>query len=186
MANYQRSPARFMFANELKQCSMAVTEGEGQFAAAHTISPTGEDIHRVFMVGVATEKEDIGNDNAYWRVRIVDSSGSILGYAGTYQPEAMLAADELDVPSFVALSGKMRLFTTEDGTVISSINLESIFRVEKDSMDLYTYFAARNLLTRLLQPDESNPAVAIARENYELNKEEYFEMVKNALESIKD
>jgi len=186
MANYQRSPSRFMFANELKQCSMAITEGEGQFAAAHTISPTGEDIHRVFMVGIATEKEDIGSDNAYWRVRIVDSSGSILGYAGTYQPEAMLAVEELNVPSFVALSGKMRLFTTEDGTVISSLNLESITRVDKYAKDVFTYFAARNLLTRLLQPDESNPAVAIARENYELDKPAYFEMAKNALESIKD
>lgn len=185
MANYERSPARMIFAAELRNSTFAFTEGDGQYATTHVVSPTGEDIHRVLLIGAATEKEDIGTDSEYWRIRAVDPSGSILAYAGTYQPEAMLQAAELNVPSYVAVTGKLRLYTTEDDTVISSIQAENIVPVDRVIRDQFIYFAARNLITRLLEPDESSKTVILAKEQYQADVNEYFKMAYVALESLK-
>lgn len=184
MADYVRSPTRLMFAKEMRDCEISYQDGDDQFAVTHVVSPTGENVHRVLMVGAVTEKEDIGSDTEYWRLRIVDPTGSILAYAGQYQPDAMHQADQLEVPQYVAVLGKMKLFITEDGTVISSISAENIIPVTVLQKNQFLYFAARNSLSRLLEPDESNKSVTMAKEHYSIDKAEYFKMVNEVIESL--
>jgi len=183
MADFIRSPARFMLTDELRACDFAYQKGDDQFKVTHVVSPTGENIHRVVLIGTVTEKEDIGSDKEYWRLRIVDPTGSILAYAGQYQPEASLQASILEVPQYVAISGKVKLFTTEDGTVITSISAEKIIPVTKLEKDQYLYFAARNLLTRLLEPTQ-NESVKMATEHYGIDNAKYFEMAKKVIDSL--
>jgi len=185
MADFIRSPTRLMLTDELRKCDLSFQDGTDQFAVTHVVSPTGEDIHRVLIIGAVTEKEDIGSDTEYWRLRIVDPTGSILAYAGQYQPEASLQAAQLDVPQYVAVSGKLRLYTTEDSTVITSISAEKIIPVTRLEKDQYLYFAARNLLVRLIEPDVNKESVKMANEHYEVDKTAYFKMAKDTLESLK-
>lgn len=100
------------------------------------LSPTGAEVNRVLVAGVAVEKEDVGSDNSFWRVRIVDPTGASFVYAGQYQPEAMKAIQKLEVPSFVIVSGKLSHYTPEQGgETIVSIRAESIAPVSLELRD---------------------------------------------------
>ena len=145
MAGFSREVARRVFAEELKSSNYSFRDGEeqNQYAPQYLLTPTGAKCNRVFTVGTLTEKDDIGGDTEYWRGRLVDPTGSILIYAGQYQPEAAQILANMEAPAFVAVVGKPNLYQTEDGNIIISLRAESIQRVDEATRNLWIMDTAR-------------------------------------------
>jgi RPA family protein len=101
------------------------------------------------LVGTLIEKDDIGGDTEYWRGRMVDPTGSILIYAGQYQPEAAQILAGLETPCFVAVVGKPNLYQTDDGNIIISLRAESISLANESTRNRWILDTARRTLERL-------------------------------------
>ncbi|MDD2836877.1 MAG: hypothetical protein PHY05_12115 [Methanothrix sp.] len=151
MAGFSREVAKRIFAEELKNSNYSFRDGEDQhqYAPSYLLTPTGAKCNRVFVVGTLTEKDDIGSDTEYWRGRVVDPTGSILIYAGQYQPEAAQILACMDAPSYVAVVGKPNLYRTDDGNIIISLRAESISRVDENTRNQWIIDTARRTLERL-------------------------------------
>jgi hypothetical protein len=159
MAGFSREVAKRIFAEELKSSNYSFRDGEDQhqYAPSYLLTPTGAKCNRVFVVGTLTEKDDIGSDTEYWRGRVVDPTGSILIYAGQYQPEAAQILANMEAPSFVAVVGKPNLYQTDDGNIIISLRAESIQRVDENTRNQWIIDTARRTLERLDALKNSRP-----------------------------
>jgi RPA family protein len=160
MAGFSREVAKRVFAEELKSSNYSFRDGQdqNQYAPSYLLTPTGAKCNRVFVVGTLTEKDDIGGDTEYWRGRVVDPTGSILIYAGQYQPEAAQILASMDAPSFVAVVGKPNLYQTDDGNIIISLRAESIQKVDETTRNQWIMDAARRTLERLEDMKKVKPA----------------------------
>ena len=160
MAGFSREVAKRIFAEELKSANYSFRDGEDQhqYAPSYLLTPTGAKCNRVFVVGTLTEKDDIGSDTEYWRGRVVDPTGSILIYAGQYQPEAAQILAGMEAPSFVAVVGKPNLYQTDDGNIIISIRAESIQRVDENTRNQWIIDTAQRTLERLQALKNARPA----------------------------
>ncbi|HUT26760.1 MAG TPA: glycerol dehydrogenase [Methanomassiliicoccales archaeon] len=125
-----REVAWRIFAAEFNSSSYEI-KGEGEKAPSFLISPLGAKINRVFIVGVLTDNENVGNENEpVWRAKITDPTGTFYLTAGQYQPEASMALAKLQPPCFVAVVGKFRTYSPEEGKLYVSIRPERIGKVE--------------------------------------------------------
>ena len=212
MAGFSREVARRIFAEELKSSNYSFRDGEDQhqYAPSYLLTPTGAKCNRVFVVGTLTEKDDIGGDTEYWRGRVVDPTGSILIYAGQYQPEAAQILANMEAPSFVAVVGKPNLYQTDDGNIIISLRAESIQRVDENTRNQWIIDTARRTLERLgamknarpvpessdfttadnvpASMSSSTPAQDADRalQHYHTDLEHFRQMVLRALSSLKE
>ncbi|MGB5099124.1 MAG: hypothetical protein WBN94_00795 [Methanothrix sp.] len=159
MAGFSREVAKRIFAEELKNSNYSFRDGEDQhqYAPSYLLTPTGAKCNRVFMVGTLTEKDDIGSDTEYWRGRVVDPTGSILIYAGQYQPEAAQILACMEAPSYVAVVGKPNLYQTDDGNIIISLRAESIQRVDENTRNRWIVDTASRTLERLVALKNARP-----------------------------
>ena len=210
MTGFSREVARRIFAEELKSSNYSFRDGEDQhqYAPSYLLTPTGAKCNRVFLVGALTEKDDIGGDTEYWRGLVVDPTGSILIYAGQYQPEAAQILAGLEAPCFVAVVGKPNLYQTDDGNIIISIRAESISRVDEFTRNQWIVDTARRTMERLsdlgkarVQPAsgdfatadsmparDSSPAVLDAEramQHYQTDIEHFRQMAIRALSTLK-
>ncbi|MDH7597299.1 MAG: hypothetical protein QHG98_06130 [Methanothrix sp.] len=204
---YSREVARRVFLAELKRSDLSFREGDdSQYAPQYLLTPTGARCNRVFVVGTLIERDDIGEEVEYWRGRLADPTGSILIYAGQYQPEASRALAEIEIPAFVAVVGKPSVYETEDGKKITSIRAEAIQKVDLDTRNKWIIEAARRTLERLelmrsidvpqstdFQPGTMYHPEATTVEDcrkamghYSTNIEEYRQMVLTALRAIRN
>ncbi|MEF8779166.1 MAG: RPA family protein [Haloferacaceae archaeon] len=180
-----REVARRVFAGEFNDAGYTFKESEDERAPVYLLLPTGEQANRVFLVGTLTEKEDVGEDNEYWRGRIVDPTGTFFVYAGQYQPEAASVLRDLEPPAYVSVVGKPRTFETDDGTVNVSVRPEAITEVDAATRDRWVVETAERTIDRLAAfEDEGNEYARMAREEYDLPIEEYQDAVVAALESL--
>ncbi|HSD57046.1 MAG TPA: hypothetical protein VLB04_02605 [Methanotrichaceae archaeon] len=202
----QREVAWRVFAEELRASNLAFRENEDQYAPLYLLTPTGAKCNRVFLVGTLTERDDIGGDTEYWRGRIVDPTGSILIYAGQYQPEAAQALANIEPPAFVSVVGKPKLYQTEDGNIIISVRVEAIHKTDKAARDQWILDAARRTYERLQHLQGAKPLSASggfstadktpaaipdvdagkALEHYHTDIAHYRKMVVRALTSLRD
>jgi RPA family protein len=210
MTGFSREVARRIFAEELKSSNYSFRDGEDQhqYAPSYLLTPTGAKCNRVFLVGTLTEKDDIGGDTEYWRGRVVDPTGSILIYAGQYQPEAAQILAGLEAPCFVAVVGKPNLYQTDDGNIIISIRAESISRVDEFTRNQWILDTARRTMERLsdlgkarvppasgdfttadsMPGRDSSPAVLDAEramQHYQTDIEHFRQMAIRALSTLK-
>jgi hypothetical protein len=144
-----REVARRVFADEFNDATFSFKESDDDRAPVYALLPTGEKVNRVFFVGTLTEKDDVGEDNEYWRGRIVDPTGTFFVYAGQYQPEATSTLRELNPPAYVAVVGKPRTFETDDGTVNVSVRPESIQVVDAATRDRWVVETADRTIDRV-------------------------------------
>lgn len=187
MAGFFREAARRVFAQELKDSNLTSKDESDQYAPQYLLTPTGAKVNRIFIVGTLIEKEDIGTDSEYWRGRVSDPTGSFLVYAGQYQPEAAQFLAECEMPAFVAVIGKTSTYTTDDGNVLTSIRPESIQQVDELTRNLWVLDAAKQTLERVRAVEaQEDPNSKLAKEHYSTDTHIYREMVKKALESLKD
>ena len=160
MAGFTREVARRVFAEELRNSDLSFRDGDdlNQYAPQYLLTPTGVRCNRIFMVGTLTERDDIGGDTEYWRGRIIDPTGSILIYAGQYQPEAAQALANIEPPAFVAVVGKPNLFQTEDGSVIISVRAESVQKVDEATRNRWVVETTKRTYERLESLSNITPA----------------------------
>lgn len=146
---FEREPARRVFAGELRECRYQFREGDDDKSPTFVLLPTGERCNRVFLVGTLTEKQRQGDQNIFYRGRVVDPTGTFFVMAGSYQPEAMQQLAKIDTPAFVAVVGKPNIYQTQDGAFLVSVRVESITIVDRETRDLWVLDAARCTLDRL-------------------------------------
>jgi RPA family protein len=111
-------PAWRIFAYEFNKSTLQLKEEDGS-GPTYVISPTGAKINRLFVVGVLTEVENVRANEDLWRARVADPTGSFTVYAGKYQSEGASFFANADVPQFVSVLGRARLYTREDTSYAS-------------------------------------------------------------------
>lgn len=204
MVGFSREVAKRIFAEELRNSNLSFRDGEDQhqYAPMYLLTPTGAKCNRVFIVGTLTERDDIGGDTEYWRGRIVDPTGSILVYAGQYQPEAAQKLSSIEPPAYVAVVGKPNLYQTEDGNVMISLRAEAIQKVDEATRDRWILDTAERTQERLKSlkgaapvSDEFSTAdketalpsmdVDRAMQHYNTDIKQYRTMVIRALNSLR-
>ena len=182
-----REVAQRVFAGEFNDASYTFKESDDDRAPVYLLLPTGEHANRVFIVGTLTETEDVGEDNEYWRGRIVDPTGTFFVYAGQYQPDAASTLREAEPPAYVAVVGKPRTYETDDGTVNVSVRPESIQVVDAATRDRWVVETADRTIDRVgAFEDEGNEYARMPREEYDIPVNRYVDSTVSALESVED
>jgi RPA family protein len=144
-----REVAWRVFADEYNSASVEIRD-EGEYAPAYVLTPLGALVNRVYAVGVLTEVENIGTEEEpLYRARLQDPTGVFYVSAGQYQPEAAKVLGGLNWPCFVAVVGKTRTYSPEEGTVYVSIRPEVVKEVGQEERDLWTLEAAKSTLVRI-------------------------------------
>jgi len=144
-----REVAWRVFAAEFNSSSCEI-KGEGEKTPSYLISPLGAKINRIFVVGVLTDNENVGNDNEpVWRAKITDPTGTFYMTAGQYQPEASMVLAKLQPPCFVAVVGKFRTYSPEEGKLYVSIRPERVGKVEAPIRDGWVLETCRATLDRI-------------------------------------
>lgn len=180
---YEREPARRVFAAELRETHYQFKEGEDEKSPTYVLLPSGIRSNRIFAVGTLTEKQRRGDQNIFYRGRVVDPTGTFFIMAGSYQPEAMQQLARIEPPAFVAVVGKPNLYTTPDGVCLVSVRAESISVVDRETRDLWVLDTARDTLDRLEAfgtTDDSRKA----QEEYGTQPETYKKIVYDALTQV--
>ncbi len=140
-----REVAWRVFAAEFNSSSLEM-KGEGEKTPSYLISPLGAKINRIFVVGVLTDNENVGNENEpVWRAKITDPTGTFYMTAGQYQPEAAMALAKLQPPCFVAVVGKMYV----------SIRPERVGKVEASVRDGWVLETCKATLDRISAMEEA-------------------------------
>ena len=144
-----REVAWRIFASEYNS-SIHVETGTGERAPSYVITPLGAKVNRLFVVGVVTDVENIGTDaEPMWRARLSDPTGVFFISAGQYQPEAAQILSKIKPPKFVAVIGKSRTYSPEEGVIYVSIRPETIKEVNSELRDYWVLDACRYLKKRL-------------------------------------
>jgi uncharacterized protein len=144
----RREVAWRIFAAEYDDANLEHSDSDEERAPNYVVTPTGARINRLFVVGVLTEIEQVGDE--VLRARIVDPTGGFVVYAGQYQPDALAFLERADPPMFVAVTGKARTFQPEDSdAVYTSIRPESINTVDTETRDRWTVQTAEQTLERV-------------------------------------
>jgi RPA family protein len=160
-----RETAWRIFATEFNS-STYVEAGQGERAPSYVVTPLGAKVNRLFVVGVVTDVENIGSDSEpMWRARVSDPTGVFYISAGQYQPEAAQVLSKIRPPKFVAVIGKSRTYSPEEGVIYVSIRPETIKEVGSDLRDFWTLEAAKSLKKRLDIMDEAQKMDTPSLEN---------------------
>ncbi|MDD2626478.1 MAG: glycerol dehydrogenase [Candidatus Methanomethylophilus sp.] len=146
-----RETAWRLFSTELNSATFEIKATEEK-KPSYQLSRLGAMINRVLIVGVLTEKENVGTpDEPLWRGRIQDvASGTVFINVGRYQPEAGAALAELEPPCLVAMVGKVKSYTTEDQRTFVSVRPEHIVTVDEQVQHAWLLEAAQSTWDRLV------------------------------------
>lgn len=143
-----REVAYRVFAAEFEDATVSFKESDEERAPNYVISPTGGRLNRLFSVGVFTEKAEVGGGQV--RARINDLTGTLVTYAGQYQPGPQAFLENADPPAFLALTGKARTFEPEDGDrIYSSVRPESVNEVDAATRDRWVVRTAEQTVARV-------------------------------------
>ncbi|MDH3364718.1 MAG: hypothetical protein OEM29_01740 [Thermoplasmata archaeon] len=138
-----------VFAEEYGSSTMEHS-GEGEKPVSYIVTPLGARVNRMLVVGVVTEIEDVGEeDKPRYRARVADQTGEFYVSAGEYQPEAAAALAKISPPAFVAVVGKSRAYSPEEGVKYLSIRPERISEVDANARDNWVLETAKSTLARI-------------------------------------
>ncbi|MBO8179228.1 MAG: hypothetical protein H0Z19_01910 [Archaeoglobus sp.] len=179
----KREVARRVFAKELVSSTYTIRD-ESEKSPLYVLTPLGLKCNRVFIIGVLTEKEERGEDGNIYRIRVIDQTGSFIGYVGKYQPEAYEALEDIDTLTLVALTAKVRVFEGETGKFVT-LRPETISIADPESRDYWVMETAVQTLERIREMEKGESETAkLAMEVYNTNLEEYKRVVKEAVERV--
>lgn len=149
LKQFVRTPVHKMFTAELRNTTHKLEKNDdGQWAKQYFLTPSGEIVSKVMVVGVVTEKEDVGTDQSFWRMRVCDPTGGIMVYAGQYQPEAAQIIANMEIPTFVAVTGKPSIYEPEGGIIVS-VRPDTIVVVDEQTRSSFIVDAAQQLFNRV-------------------------------------
>jgi len=185
--NFERMKAARLFAAELKATTVEVPKkGRDQYESQLYLTQTGARVARVMVVGTATEIEDIGTDNNFYRMRVSDPTGVHFVTAGQYQPEAAKVMQELieRLPAFVAVIGKVSLYNNGENTTLVSIRAEQVSIVDENVRDTWLLETAKATIDRL-SALKANPVLEQEVAAAYPTRENYKEIVKKVITEMK-
>jgi RPA family protein len=144
----KRETAWRVFASEYNDCSLEL-KGEGEMTPSYVVSPLGAKINRLFLIGVLTDVERMSESGDLLRAHVSDPTGVFTLYSGQYQQGATDALLEVEVPTFVALSGKSRTYSPEEGTLFVSVRPEWIQEVDAAARDRWILETCERTMERI-------------------------------------
>lgn len=138
-----------VFAQELN-AGLPLSTGDGEYAPNYVITPLGAKVNRILLVGVLADVSNVGGDEEpIWRARVTDPTGMFYLTAGQYQPEASQVLSRLIPPAFVAVVGKTRVFSPNEGVKLINIRPENIRMVDKELRDYWVVETASFTVERI-------------------------------------
>lgn len=144
----KRETAWRVFAGEFNDSTIEI-KGQGEKSPSYVVTPLGAKINRVFIVGVLTDVEKISEEGEFLRAHISDPTGVFTLYSGQYQKDVTDALLKIEFPAFVAVIGKARTYTPEEGTIYVSIRPEKIMEVSADTRDKWIFETCKNTKDRI-------------------------------------
>ena len=150
---------------------------------SYVLLPTGERCNRVFIVGTLTEKKRQGEQNMFYRARVVDPTGTFFVMASSYQQEAMQQMARIEPPAFVAVVGKPSMYNAPDGAILISVRAESVTVVSKEVRDIWVLDTARATLDRVDALGKSEDSLWAEKE-YHPDHATYRKMAYDALAQL--
>ena len=144
----KRQTAWRVFAGEFNDSTVEI-KGEGEMTPSYVVTPLGAKVNRVFIIGVLTDVENISEDGELVRAHISDPTGVFTIYSGQYQKEVTDVLLKIEVPAFVAVIGKARTYSPEEGTIFVSIRPERILEVSADVRDKWILETCKNTKDRI-------------------------------------
>lgn len=144
----EREVAWRVFAHEFIHSDYFFHDGDER-SPNYLVTPTGARVNRLYFVGVLTEIDNLNAGEDIWRARVSDPTGAFSVYAGQYQPQASVFLSGLDVPCFVAITGKARTYEPEDGTIYTSVRPEELNTASDHIRDRWIVDTARLTYERI-------------------------------------
>ena len=144
----KRQTAWRVFAGEYNDSTFEI-KGEGEMTPSYVVTPLGAKINRLFIVGVLTDVENVSEGGDLVRAHISDPTGVFTLYSGQYQQEVTDALSNIEVPAFVAVIGKTRTYTPEEGTLYVSVRPEKIIEVNAEVRDRWILETCKNTRDRI-------------------------------------
>ena len=143
----RREVAWRVFSGEYND-STNIIKGE-KMTPSYVITPLGAKINRMFIVGVLTDVESLDESGGLVRAHVSDPTGVFSLYSGQFQSEVTTSLLNIEVPSFVAVVGKVRIFEPEEGAIYLSIRPESVNKVGPDARDRWILDTAKRTKERI-------------------------------------
>ena len=144
----KRETAWRVFAGEYNDSTVEI-KGNGEMSPSYVVTPLGAKINRLFIIGVLTDTENISEQGELLRAHVSDPTGVFTLYSGQYQQDATDALSNIEVPAFVAIIGKSRTYTPEEGTLYVSIRPEKIIEVNAQIRDRWILETCKNTKDRV-------------------------------------
>ncbi|UCB58537.1 MAG: hypothetical protein JSV67_08020 [Thermoplasmatales archaeon] len=200
----KRETAWRLFAGEYNDSTVEI-KGDGEMTPSYIVTPLGAKVNRVFIIGVLTDVENISEGGDLVRAHVSDPTGVFTLYSGSYQKQTTEALSKIEVPTFVAIVGKVRTYSPEEGTIYVSVRPEKIMEVNADIRDKWIIETCKNTKDRIeaileaMKMDEKNEfelrklgfskelseGIVFALKNYnniDLNK--YVKIIQEALQYL--
>lgn len=134
-----REMAVRVFAAEFNSSDYELREGEEK-SSVYVVTPLGAKINRLLLMGVLTEVESRDTEGGkLFTAQVTDPTGTFRVSAGQYQEAASRALQSISAPAFVAVVGKARTYSPEEGTVYVSVRAEEIAQVSQEQRDNWVY-----------------------------------------------
>jgi len=144
----RREVAHRVFAAEYNDATYTYRESDEERAPNYLVTPSGARVNRLFLVGVLTEVEAVGEE--VLRARVVDPTGAFVVYAGQYQPDALAFFEDAAPPTFVAVTGKANTFQPDDSDrIFTSVRPESVTAVDAETRDRWVVGTAERTVDRM-------------------------------------
>lgn len=144
----KRETAWKVFAGEYNDSTVEI-KGEGEMTPSYIVTSLGAKVNRLFIIGVLTDVENISENGELVRAHISDPTGVFTLYSGQYQKDVTDALSNIEVPAFVAVIGKARTYTPEEGTLYVSVRPERIIEVSADIRDKWILETCKNTKDRI-------------------------------------
>jgi len=200
----KRETAWRVFAGEYNDSTVEI-KGNGEMSPSYIVTPLGAKINRLFIIGVLTDVENISEQGELIRAHISDPTGVFTLYSGQYQQDATDELSNIEVPAFVALIGKSRTYTPEEGTLYVSVRPEKIMEVNAQTRDRWILETCKNTkdrveaimeamkmtetnikeLKKLGYSKELSEGITTALENYEnIDLDKYVTLIHESLQYL--
>ena len=200
----KRETAWKVFAGEYNDSTHEI-KGVGEMTPSYVVTPLGAKVNRMFFIGVLTDAEKVSEEGELVRAHVSDPTGVFTLYSGDYQKDVTDQLLDIEVPAFVAVVGKSKTYTPEEGTFFVSVRPERIIEVNAEIRDKWILETRKNTKDRIqavfeaMKMEEKNPyqlkklgyskdlseGVCEALKNYEnidLNK--YIALIQESLQYL--
>lgn len=144
-----REMANRVFAAEFNSSDYELREGEEK-GSVYVVTPLGAKVNRLLLMGVLTEVDARDTEGGkLYTAQVNDPTGTFRVSAGQYQEFASKALQSINPPAFVAVVGKARAYSPEEGTVYVSVRAEEVGQVTQEQRDHWVYEACSETAKRI-------------------------------------